>query len=1458
MKQLLSFCKHFGKATILVLLVFIISSGLKAQNRITNPNEFSSRYKDLTQNNNSFDNLKTAATATCPTNPVTLVCQDSTNIVNGTSTTIANSATLACNYQSLVLYSNGGTTTNENTPCVSTLYSTYYTNIRNNITETFYEGGANIGCVGPTGSGCSFPIGGTPNTGINGITSWSVLLGYLDPSQQHDFSFCRGAGTITTTSVSLIDCWTGAVLAGPQQLSTATTAPCFTMTLPAGTNIGTTAWAIAPASASPALINYGDGEAQILTYMLAAGTYTVTYSFTPPPSSGCGTVTGTYKFTVGPNPTVAVTSPTACSGNTPTLTASGTSTSYSWSPATGLSATTGSSVTYTGSSSTTYTVTGIKGGCSATATSTVTINPTPTVTVNSASVCAGGTATLTANGATTYSWTPSTGLSATTGSVVTANPATTTVYTVTGTSSSCTSTAVSTVSVTPNPTVTVNSATLCTGGTATLTASGASNYTWTPATNLNTTSGPTVQANPPSTTVYTVTGSIGACSAAPVSSTVTINPTPTVTVNSDVICAGATTTLTANGAITYSWTPSTGLSAITGSVVIANPTTTTIYTVTGTSTGCSSTAISTVSVTPGATITATSATICPGGTGTLTASGASTYTWTPVTGLSPTTGATVLANPASTTVYTVTGSVGSCAAITGTATLTVSSIGSLIVSHDTSICPGASATLTVSGATTYSWSPSTGLSATTGSMVTANPSTSTSYSITGTSGACTSQGVINVTVNPTPTITVNSGSICLGDSVKLKATGATIYSWALSAGLNTTVGDSVMASPSATSIYTVTGTALGCSSTATATVTIISSPSIAITANPNSVCIGGSSTLTATGATTYTWTTDPTLSTSTGSVVVATPTLNPTNYTVSGSVGTCSATPAVITISITPSATLTVSNDTTICLGGTVNLIASGATSYAWVNSLGTPIAASASVAVTPTITQTYYAVGNPASCPVVDSVKVTVNATPTVTASSNPTAICAGQQTATLTATGATTYTWSPATDLSASTGSIVTTNNTLVTSTNYTVTGTDGNGCVGTGNVNLTVNTPPVISVASASICIGNTTPLTASGAVNYSWTPSATLSSSTGTSVTANPTVTTIYAIGGIDANGCIGGTTTTVTVNNLPTVTATSGTTCVGSPTPLTASGANTYTWSPATGLSSPNGSPVNATPSSSGTIVYTISGTDGNGCINTTTANVIANPKPIVSASVDKPIICPGDVVNLTVTGANNYTWTPSATLTNANTANPTGTPSTTINYTVIGTNTVTGCSNSATVLVTISTVTASISADPTIGEAPLTVDFTNNSTGATTYTWNYGNGSSNQVTTTAAGTQTIYQTAGTYTVTMTAANATCQNVTSVIIIVNEGYSISIPNIFTPNGDGINDNFFVKSSGVSAMSILIFDRWGLKMWEASSATSMWDGRNGSKDANDGTYFYIIKATDNKGVSTDYKGDVTLVK
>jgi len=439
----------------------------------------------------------------------------------------------------------------------------------------------------------------------------------------------------------------------------------------------------------------------------------------------------------------------------------------------------------------------------------------------------------------TVTWTDPGGVVGT-GQNINVCPTTSTSYTASMTLTNCngsTLTVSDTVSIaiTPGTGINVNSATICAGATATLTATGGTTYTWSP--NAGGAQTASVAVSPTVTTVYTVTanGGGGGCTPA-ATSTVTVVPSLTVTVNTPAtICSGASTTLTATGATSFTWTPATGLSATTGSTVTANPGVTTNYTVSGSSGSCPpATATTVVSVMPSTTVTVNSATICPTSTATLTASGSSSYSWTPATGLSSTTGTTVTGNPASTTAYTVSGP---ACSTPGTFTITVVPSCSISVNSET-ICPTETATLTANGGGPYTWSPATGLSSTSGATVTANPASTIVYTVSSTTGGMTVTNTSTVTVLPSPTIAVNNINICQGTSSNLTATGASTYSWTPASGLSGSTGGTVVASPSVSTTYTVTGIDNnGCYNFAVAAVGVNAMPQISMGPTNSSGCV---------------------------------------------------------------------------------------------------------------------------------------------------------------------------------------------------------------------------------------------------------------------------------------------------------------------------------------------------------------------------------------------------------------------------------------------------------------------------------------------------------------------------------------------------------------------------------------------------------------------------------------------
>jgi gliding motility-associated-like protein len=777
----------------------------------------------------------------------------------------------------------------------------------------------------------------------------------------------------------------------------------------------------------------------------------------------------------------------------------------------------------------------------------------------------------------------------------------------------------------------------------------------------------------------------------------------TVTANPATICNGASTILTGTGATTYTWSANAG-SATTATVSV-NPTVNTTYTVTGNNGGCIGTATLLVTVNPLPTVNVTPGTVCNGASAPLTASGASTYTWSPPTGLSATTGANVNANPATTTSYTVTGTDVNGCVDTGTTTVTVISNPTVTV-NSAAICLGQqTATLTANGATTYAWSPPTGLSATVGTTVTANPATTTTYTIVGTAGTCTATTTAVVTVNPIPVVTVNTGTICLGQTTaNLNAGGAATYSWTPATGLSATNVASVVANPAATTSYTVTGiSASGCTNTATTSVLVNPTPTVNVTLG--TVCNGASAPLTASGASTYTWSPATGLSATTGANVNANPATT-TAYTINATDANGCTGIGTTTVTVISNPTVTV-NSAAICLGQqTATLTANGATTYAWSPATGLSATTGSVVIANPAATTTYTIVGTAGTCTATATSVVTVNSIPVVTV--NTGTICIGQQTANLNAAGATIYTWTPSTGLSATNIPNVVASPGVTTS--YTVGGMDGNGCVNSATTTVTVNPLPPVSVSGALICSGGSTPLTATGAISYTWTPAGGLSSTNGSPVNANPASTTIYSVTGTDGNGCTNTDSATVTVVSNPTITVTTSTICLGQQTAtLTANGATTYTWSPAGSLSSANGNTVTATPAT--TTNYSVIGTVGT-CTAIGTTTVTVNTIPIIT--VNTGTICIGQqTATLSAGGAATYSWIPGTGLNATNVPTVLANPNTTTAYTVAATD-ANGCFSANTTTVTVNPL-------PTIVVSSTLICNGNSATlpanGGVTYTW---------------------------------------------------------------------------------------------------------------------------------------------
>ena len=610
---------------------------------------------------------------------------------------------------------------------------------------------------------------------------------------------------------------------------------------------------------------------------------------------------------------------------------------------------------------------------------------------------------------------------------------------------------------------------------------------------------------------------------------------------------------------------------------------------------------------------------------------------------------------------------------------------------------------------------------------------------------------------------------CTGSNTAITASGATTYTWSPITNLSASTGATVTCSSTATRTYTVTGTSGSCVTTATQIITVNPLPTLTAFASSTTVCSGTSTTITAGGAVTYTWAPGTYLNATTGTVVTATPTVT-TSFTLTGTDanGCVNSRTRNITVNALPTVTTAVGSGT-VCAGISTTITASGATTYSWSPATYLSATTGATVTSTPTLTTTYTVTGTNASgCVNTANRIITVNPLPTITATAGIPTYCIGGST-TITAAGGTTYSWSPATALNSTTGTTVTASPTV--STTYTITGTNVNGCVNTVSKSITVNPLPTItaSAGSSAICIGSSTSLTGSGGTTYSWYPATGLSTTTGTTITASPTITTTYTVSGTNSNGCVNTNTVTVTVNSLPTISSTIGNTaiCIGNATTIAASGAVNYSWSPATGLNTTTGISVTASPAT--TTTYTITGTNNNGCINTTTQLVTINPLPTIIPSAASSAICNGSSTDMSATGATSYTWSPATGLTTTTGSSVHCSASTTTTYTITGINT-NGCVNSATQQITINPL-------PTINPttATPTICIGNTATisvsGAATYSWAPSTGLN---TTTGASVNCNATSTTTYTITGASALG-CSSTSAILLTVN---SLPVPTFIT--------------------------------------------------------------------------------
>lgn len=276
---------------------------------------------------------------------------------------------------------------------------------------------------------------------------------------------------------------------------------------------------------------------------------------------------------------------------------------------------------------------------------------------------------------------------------------------------------------------------------------------------------------------------------------------------------------------------------------------------------------------------------------------------------------------------------------------------------------------------------------------------------------------------------------------------------------------------------------------------VINSPTVTVSGS-TIACTGSTLTLTAGGATSYTWNTG-----TSGNNIMVSPTTN-TTYTVFGTdANGCVGAASHSLISHT-SPSLSISGNSSVCAGAGLSQTVTGAASYTWNTGANTN-----TVLLSPSTNTVYTVTGSDAvGCTGTASTAITVNSLPVLSITGN-TAICTGA-TLSQTVSGASSYTWS--------TGAISSTLQVSPsTNTTYVVNGSDQNGCAGSTTVSITVNALPNLTISSTqpTLCLNETASLSLSGANTYTWNDG-----STNPTLIINPTLTTTYSVTGMNINGC----------------------------------------------------------------------------------------------------------------------------------------------------------------------------------------------------------------------------------------------------------------------------------------------------------------------------------------------------
>ena len=531
-------------------------------------------------------------------------------------------------------------------------------------------------------------------------------------------------------------------------------------------------------------------------------------------------------------------------------------------------------------------------------------------------------------------------------------------------------------------------------------------------------------------------------------------------------------------------------------------------------------------------------------------------------------------------------------------------------SPDSLLCKGDSIELHVSGGLRYLWDASPDLSCLDCPDPVAFPSATTTYYVTAwNEHGCKARDSLILTVKEFSELDAGDDiTICFGEEIQLQARGAERYLWDTSPDLNCLDCPDPIATPSTTTTYYVTAwNNQGCKARDSVLV-VVEDLSDLDAGDDIIICSGEKIQLLATGAERFLWDDTPELS----CLDCPNPTLQPKQtqmyYLTGWSTNGCIARDSVKVMVYEPPVA-EAGNDTTICLGDSIQLHGSGEGDYLWLPARDISCLNCSDPIVYPKSTRTYLLrVENQQGCIAWDSVTIRVQESGDLLTRGD-TAFCIGGS-AQLATSGAESYRWSPSKGLSCNDCPNPTA--TPEATTTYYVVGTNGFGeCSSLDSVTVVVHPLPVIDAGlDRAICSGESIQLLATGGLRYRWEASPDLSCIDCPDPVVSPKRTTTYVLRGFNAEGCDARDSVTVVVH--PSFAISAGedqSICLSERAMLKVTGGIRWQWSPNEGLSCDDCPNPEAFPEK--TTTYRVQGWNAEGCEATDSVTVVVREEPEV-------------------------------------------------------------------------------------------------------------------------------------------------------------------------------------------------------------------------------------------------------